>query len=352
MGKQDGGLDPRFAKMMTDPRFQRFPKKQNKVEIDERFTGDSGRGIFPGASRRRTRRRERRPPQRCFLAAACERCPCCYRRRQPSLCDTNKTALKPSRAPRTSDPLLLSPRRCQHPHHPQTGLFSDPDFQARAPVDKRGRKSGGKAANGDDMRRYYRMRDEDAPGGSKAEGGEADDAAAAGEAAAAPKAGAARAGAGARRGREGKGEEEADSEAKERWARARGLIGERSIGVRGWLFAVCCRRLCVPTRPPSISPPTPSTLHLLPLDVSSSDDEDDTSDAEEEEERPKKGGRATAAAVAGGGDEDDDEQDDEEEEAGEESEDGISMDSQEWGAGAHAGGNRETVPGSEVSGLS
>jgi hypothetical protein len=32
--------DARFAKMYTDPRFQRFPKKKNKVEIDSRFAGN------------------------------------------------------------------------------------------------------------------------------------------------------------------------------------------------------------------------------------------------------------------------------------------------------------------------
>lgn len=31
--------DPRFAKLHTDARFQIFPNKQRKVEIDERFKG-------------------------------------------------------------------------------------------------------------------------------------------------------------------------------------------------------------------------------------------------------------------------------------------------------------------------
>ena len=31
--------DPRFAKVHTDARFQIFPKKQRKVEIDDRFKG-------------------------------------------------------------------------------------------------------------------------------------------------------------------------------------------------------------------------------------------------------------------------------------------------------------------------
>jgi len=35
--------DPRFAAVGTDPRFQRFPKKQKRVEIDERFAGESAR---------------------------------------------------------------------------------------------------------------------------------------------------------------------------------------------------------------------------------------------------------------------------------------------------------------------
>ena len=33
--------DPRFAAVGTDPRFQRFPKKQKRLEIDERFAGES-----------------------------------------------------------------------------------------------------------------------------------------------------------------------------------------------------------------------------------------------------------------------------------------------------------------------
>lgn len=33
--------DARFAKMFTDPRFQRFPKKKAKVEIDSRFASKS-----------------------------------------------------------------------------------------------------------------------------------------------------------------------------------------------------------------------------------------------------------------------------------------------------------------------
>jgi hypothetical protein len=50
MGKPDGakgsgppaGLgDARFAKMYTDPRFQRFPKKKGKVEIDSRFASET-----------------------------------------------------------------------------------------------------------------------------------------------------------------------------------------------------------------------------------------------------------------------------------------------------------------------
>ena len=31
--------DERFAAAYSDPRFQRFPKAQRKVEIDERFAG-------------------------------------------------------------------------------------------------------------------------------------------------------------------------------------------------------------------------------------------------------------------------------------------------------------------------
>ena len=31
--------DPRFARVHTDPRFQRLPKEAGKVAIDERFKG-------------------------------------------------------------------------------------------------------------------------------------------------------------------------------------------------------------------------------------------------------------------------------------------------------------------------
>ena len=46
MGSKDsannGGMsDPRFAAARSDPRFQRFPKRQKKVDIDQRFAGDS-----------------------------------------------------------------------------------------------------------------------------------------------------------------------------------------------------------------------------------------------------------------------------------------------------------------------
>jgi hypothetical protein len=36
---KEGMEDPRFARMHTDPRFQRFPKKKGQVEIDSRFAG-------------------------------------------------------------------------------------------------------------------------------------------------------------------------------------------------------------------------------------------------------------------------------------------------------------------------
>lgn len=33
--------DDRFAKIHTDPRFKKFPKKTDKVEIDDRFASKS-----------------------------------------------------------------------------------------------------------------------------------------------------------------------------------------------------------------------------------------------------------------------------------------------------------------------
>lgn len=40
-GQLEHGIvtDPRFARMHNDPRFRKFPKNANKVEIDERFKG-------------------------------------------------------------------------------------------------------------------------------------------------------------------------------------------------------------------------------------------------------------------------------------------------------------------------
>lgn len=39
-GKADNQeMDDRFAAVSTDPRFRRFPKKESKVKIDDRFAG-------------------------------------------------------------------------------------------------------------------------------------------------------------------------------------------------------------------------------------------------------------------------------------------------------------------------
>ncbi|GLI59639.1 hypothetical protein VaNZ11_001564 [Volvox africanus] len=84
MGKPDGlgggqaAADPRFAAMHSDPRFQRFPKQKNKLVVDKRFSA----------------------------------------------------------------------------------MFEDPEFQSRSAVDKRGRKIESRR-KGEDLRRYYRLRDED-----------------------------------------------------------------------------------------------------------------------------------------------------------------------------------------------
>ncbi len=60
MGKDDGGgkgpaglTDARFAKMYSDPRFQRFPQKKGKVEIDSRFASEQQRRRRQKASGRR-----------------------------------------------------------------------------------------------------------------------------------------------------------------------------------------------------------------------------------------------------------------------------------------------------------
>ncbi|GIL58605.1 hypothetical protein Vafri_13624 [Volvox africanus] len=84
MGKVDGNgggqaaADPRFAAMHSDPRFQRFPKQKNKLVVDKRFSA----------------------------------------------------------------------------------MFEDPEFQSRSAVDKRGRKIESRR-KGEDLRRYYRLKDED-----------------------------------------------------------------------------------------------------------------------------------------------------------------------------------------------
>lgn len=39
--------DPRFSAIQTDPRFHKFPRAKNKVEVDERFSGN----IFLGGGK-------------------------------------------------------------------------------------------------------------------------------------------------------------------------------------------------------------------------------------------------------------------------------------------------------------
>lgn len=62
--KKGGGgkvaSDPRFAAVHYDPRFQRFPKKKNKVEVDERFAGEA---FLPTS--RRVPRAQQHPTRRC-----------------------------------------------------------------------------------------------------------------------------------------------------------------------------------------------------------------------------------------------------------------------------------------------
>ena len=41
--KAASAVDERFSAVHTDPRFQRFPRKQRHVEIDERFAGQCRR---------------------------------------------------------------------------------------------------------------------------------------------------------------------------------------------------------------------------------------------------------------------------------------------------------------------
>lgn len=86
MGKPEGAggatMDPRFAKMLSDPRFQRFPKKKNLVEIDSRFSGEGARrGLWWCAACLRRRQPPQLPlpplggrPSRLLRAAAAERC--------------------------------------------------------------------------------------------------------------------------------------------------------------------------------------------------------------------------------------------------------------------------------------
>lgn len=53
--------------------------------------------------------------------------------------------------------MLLKSQSCFGVMH--TGMFKDKAFQVRSAVDKRGRKIG-KAKNREDMRKYYRIADE------------------------------------------------------------------------------------------------------------------------------------------------------------------------------------------------
>jgi len=112
-------------------------------------------------------------------------------------------------------------------------MFSDPDFQVSAPVDKRGRKVASKAVKGEDMRRYYRLKDEGEWGGEGAgaaarklpeKGGEGEQQE---EEEEEKSSGGSEEEEGvASSGSEG---EEEEAEAKLRWARARGLVGELSF---------------------------------------------------------------------------------------------------------------------------
>lgn len=56
--------DPRFARIATDPRFARFPKAKGRVEVDDRFKGESwlrvGRGGGRGGGGGGTRERQPR----------------------------------------------------------------------------------------------------------------------------------------------------------------------------------------------------------------------------------------------------------------------------------------------------
>lgn len=48
----------------------------------------------------------------------------------------------------------------QHRPTPRTGMFEDADFQGVSVVDKRGRKVAPSRRKGQDLKRYYRLKDE------------------------------------------------------------------------------------------------------------------------------------------------------------------------------------------------
>ena len=97
-----GKQDPRFAAVGTDPRFQRFPKKQKRVEIDERFAGES---------------------------AVCMHA-------RPSVSGVTATQLL------CREMFLMRPNTLRLAWPSSPGMFTDPSFQQPSRVDKRGRKVG------------------------------------------------------------------------------------------------------------------------------------------------------------------------------------------------------------------
>ena len=138
--KRPGGTavtaDPRFTAVHFDPRFQRFPKAKAKVEVDDRFAG--------GAAGRQ--------------AVACGGgSPAQPQSRLPS------ATARASADTGTSMPLVLPLG---------AGMFKDPSFQVRTRVDKRGRRVAGGQKN-ENLRRYYRLKDEEEwrrDGGKKEKG--------------------------------------------------------------------------------------------------------------------------------------------------------------------------------------
>lgn len=160
----NGIVDPRFAAAQTDPRFQRFPKAERKVDIDERFGGKILAMYCPCTKKLLSGTQ--------IKLAFCMSSPCLRVQHPTELgfvdghlssrhCKAflgvfhiiplyiSMTILTPVNLTASLIISVLKSRGI-------ADMFKDKAFQVRSTVDKRGRKIGKKKQK-EDMRKYYRL---------------------------------------------------------------------------------------------------------------------------------------------------------------------------------------------------